>query len=67
MALHHKAPQLTHNHPTTTSHNQSNRFVHLANNSVQYHSKEFQQSPIPGNMWHSDTFRKHLRERTVRQ
>jgi len=41
----------------------SDRFVHLANNSVQKHAAEFSASGIEGNMWGSDDFAGWLRER----
>eukprot|EP00736_Rhodelphis_marinus_P002754 Rmarinus@m.9867 len=38
------------------------RYVHLANNSVQKYCSEFGESEIDGNMWDRDTFVKHLED-----
>jgi tubulin monoglycylase TTLL3/8 len=40
----------------------SDKYIHLANNSVAKKSKQFKESPIEGNMWHSDQFIKYLGE-----
>lgn len=42
------------------------RYVHLANNSIQKHAEEFEASDIAGNMWSSDAFAGWLRQ-TYRQ
>lgn len=38
--------------------------MHLANNSIQKKSKQFRNSLIPGNMWHSDTFVEYIKDKT---
>ncbi|CAE7877434.1 TTLL3C, partial [Symbiodinium sp. KB8] len=40
-----------------------NKFVHLSNNSIQKYSKRFNRTEIEGNMWHSDDFANHLKEK----
>ena len=39
-----------------------NKYVHLANNSISKHAKNFDQDKIEGNMWHSDQMIEHLNE-----
>lgn len=42
--------------------NLKNKYVHLANNSIQKKSKLFINSPIKGNMWHSDQFIEYIEQ-----
>ena len=46
--------------------NLDNKYVHLANNSIQKKSKKFKNLTIPGNMWHSDQFIQHIEDTFVR-
>ena len=46
-----------------TLENLSDKFVHLANNSISKKSKKFYETPIEGSMWHSEDFREYLLQR----
>lgn len=52
-------------HPFTLE-NLADRFIHLANNSIQKNSDDFEASPFPENMWPSTRFRTWLQEQTGR-
>ena len=46
---------------------QGNKYIHLANNSIQKMNKKFKQElDIPGLMWHSDQFIEYVAQQTVR-